>query len=107
MEAALAIIEQCHDNELAEMIKLFARAKKVFRENSNEVSIVVEKENGLVAMAVDAIESVEHFLEGSVEPAPETFGGEPETEFVKLTGRRKKDEAVVLVLDTERVLTYH
>ncbi len=107
MEGAFRIIEACRDNELAEMIKLFDRAKKVYRENSHEVSIVVEKDKGLVAMAVDNIESVEHFLEGTVEQAPETFGGEPETEFVKLTGRRKKDEAVVLILDTEKVLNYH
>ena len=105
-DAAMQIIDECRDNELAAMIKLFDRAKKVYRANSNEVSIVVEKGSSLVAMAVDTIESVEHFAEDSIEDAPETFGGDAETEFVLHTGRRKKDEAVVLVLDTEKVLTF-
>lgn len=104
LNSALKIIEECRDNELAEMVELFAGVKKVYRENNNEVAIVIKHGRDSVALAVDTVESVEHFEEGSIEDAPDTFGNEKETEFVKLTGRSKKDGSVILVLDTDKIL---
>lgn len=101
-EAALNVIEGCRNKELAEMIRLFDKAKKTFRHNSNEVALVIERQRNLVALAVDKIESVEHLKEQSMSEAPETFGGDHETELVKYTARRK-DGSVVLILDLEKL----
>lgn len=101
-EAALKVIESCRNKELAELIRLFDKAKKIFRQNSNEVAVVIEHQRNLVALAVDKIESVEHLNEQSLDEPPETFGGDRETELVRYTARRK-DGSVVLVLDLEKL----
>lgn len=104
LNGALKIIEQCRENELAEMVSLFEKARKNYRENNNEVSVVLEVNNNLFAFAVDTIESVESLTEGSIESAPDTYGGNLETELVKYTGRRKKDGEVVFILDTDMIV---
>jgi purine-binding chemotaxis protein CheW len=101
-ETALKVIESCRNKELAELIRLFDKAKKIFRQNSNEVAVVIEHQRNLVALAVDKIESVEHLNEQSLDEPPETFGGDRETELVRYTARRK-DGSVVLVLDLEKL----
>lgn len=105
LNGALKIIEQCRENELAELVSLFEKARKNYRENNNEVSIVLEVENNLFAFAVDTIESVESFTEGTIEHAPETFGGNLETELVEYTGRRKKDGEVVFILNIDEIVS--
>jgi len=99
------MITECHDQELAQMITLFAQVKQYYRTQNREISVVLEHQRKLVAMAVDAIESVEHFEEGSVMEAPSTLSVAEKTSIVSLTGRRKHNGFMVLILDAERIIS--
>lgn len=101
---AYKLIQECHNKELAQMITLFAQAKQYYRTQNREVALVLEHQGKLVAMAVDSIESVEHFEEGSMAEAPSTFAGAEETRFVTLTGRRRHNSSTVLILDAEQIV---
>lgn len=101
---AYKLIEECHDRELARMITLFGQAKKYYRTQNREVSLVLEHQGKPVALAVDSIESVEHFEEGSMAEAPPTFAAEDETWVVTLTGRRKQNGSTVLILDAAQIV---
>ena len=103
-DRAFELIELCRDKELAQMIILFAQTKEYYRTQNREVSVVLEHQRKLVALAVDSIESVEHFEEGSMAEAPTTFAGAEETRFVTMTGRRKHNGSTVLILDAEQVV---
>jgi len=104
MAGALSLVEECHDKELAQMISLFGQAKHYYRTQNREVAIVLERQRRQIALAVDAIEAVEHFEEGSITEAPSTSAGAHETRFVTQTGRRKQCGSTVLILDTARVV---
>lgn len=106
MAGAYKLIEECHEKELAQMITLFAQTKEYYRTQNREVSVVLEHQGKLVAMAVDSIESVEYFEEGSMAEAPSTFSASAaeEIRFVTLTGRRKHNGSTVLILDTEQIV---
>ena len=104
MAGAYKVIEDCRDKELAQMITLFAQTKEYYRTQNREVSVVLEHQGKLVAVAVDSIESVEHFEEGSMAEAPSTFAGAEEPRFVTLTGRRKQNGSTVLILDAEQIV---
>lgn len=105
MAGAYKVIEDCHEKELAQMITLFAQTKEYYRTQNREVSVVLEHQGKLVAVAVDSIESVEHFEEGSMAEAPSTFAGaEEESRFVALTGRRKQNGSTVLILDAGQIV---
>lgn len=103
-EGARKIIKECHENELALMITLFAQVKDHYRTQNREAALVLEHQRKLVAVAVDSIESVEHFEEGSMAEAPSTFSNAEETPFVTYTGRRKQDGATVLILNVQQVV---
>lgn len=103
VDAACKVIEECHNKELAEMIKLFASVKEKYRANSNEVSIVTETDNGVIAITVDAVESIEHFDNESIEDAPETIKERDGTGLVNLIAKRKTDKAVILILDMDKI----
>lgn len=105
LAGALKLIEECRDQELAQMIELFDHARQYYRTQNREVAIVLEYQRTLIAMAVDSIESVEHFERESIAEAPPTFAGAQETRFITLTGRRKQNGSTVLILDTERLLS--
>lgn len=98
------LIEECRSKELAEMITLFAQAKQYYRTQNREVLIVLEYQRRLVAIAVDSIDGVEHFEEGSIAEAPSSLGGAKETQFVIQTARRKQNNSTVLILDTEKII---
>lgn len=102
---AYKLIEECHDRELAQMITLFGQAKEYYRTQNREVSLVLEHHRKLVALAVDSIEAVEHFEEGSMAEAPPAFAAAAEeNKFVTLTGRRKHNGSTVLILDAEQIV---
>jgi chemotaxis signal transduction protein len=103
LDAACKVIEECHDNELAEMIKLFASVKKAYRAKSNEVSIVVESDTGNLAITVDDVESIEHFTDDNMEDTPDGIKENDDTGFVKKIAKRKIDKAVILILDMEEI----
>jgi len=99
------LIEECRDKELAQMIILFAQTKEYYRTQNREVSVVLEHQRKLVALAVDSIEAVEHFEEGSMAEAPSTFAATAEeNRFVTLTGRRKHNGSTVLILAAEQIV---
>ena len=102
---AYKLIEECHDKELAQMIALFGQAKEYHRTQNHEVSLVLEHQGKLVALAVDSIEAVEHFEEGSMAEAPPAIvAAAEENRFVTLTGRRKQNGSTVLIFDAEQVV---
>ena len=105
---AYKLIELCRDKELAQMIALFGQTKEYYRTQNHEVSLVLEHQGKLVALAVDSIEAVEHFEEGSMAEAPSALAAaDEENRFVTMTGRRKQNGSTVLILDTEQIVGNH
>lgn len=102
-EAALARIEETRERELAAMLHLFEALRQQIRESMTDISVVVESETSVAAFAVDAVESVEYL-------DPETFQEvdaaltNGASGLLLGTARRKRDDAVVLVLSPEALL---
>lgn len=102
-EAALARIEETRSRELAAMLHLFEALRQQIRESMTDISVVVESATNVAAFAVDAVESVEYL-------DPETFQEvdaaltNGASSLVLGTARRKRDDAVVLVLSPEALL---
>jgi purine-binding chemotaxis protein CheW len=102
-DAALARIEETRNGELSAMLHLFEALRQQIRESLTDISVVVESANTVGAFAVDAVESVEYLDPETFQPvdAALTHGAE---DVLLGTARRKRDDAVVLVLSPEALL---
>jgi len=104
IEQAHRIIEQCRDNELSVMIRLFAEIRKAYVESSREICLVFTSGSRHVAVAVDSIESVERLADESFKELPAVLHGEGDRhDVVFSTGKRRKRDELVLLLDHARI----
>jgi len=103
LDDACKVIEECHDNELTEMIRLFTSMKKTYRAKRNEVTIVVESNTGNLAITVDNVESIEHFTDENMEDAPDAIQENDGTGLVAKIAKRKTGKAVILILNMEKI----
>ncbi len=104
MDEAHAIIDQCRDNEMAEMISLFAKIKVAYRENNREIALVLIHGDSSFAIAADSVESIEHLSEdvsdaARIDGITLTDGG-----LVNSIGRRKNHDVLVQILDHTRLM---
>lgn len=103
-EQALALIENCRNGDFATMQKLFSDFRKFMRElAATEIAIVLENVNRRIAVAVDAVESVEMLAENSVEEMPEILR-QKENSLGSFVARRKKSNHIVYLIDTQRII---
>ena len=103
-DTAYRIIEECRGKELSEMLELFDAIRTEYRQSTNEITLVLEHASKLFALAIDSIESVEQLKEDSIEDAPETFDMNHQEGVVQFSGRRKKDDSLVFILNTPKIM---
>lgn len=95
-------LESTRERELATMIRLFAQLRKQISDSLREICIVVDYGQSSTAFAVDAVESIEHFEEDTFQDVDgKTVTGES---LILCFARRKKDNGVVSMLDTQALL---
>ena len=101
-DEAMAIIEKTRNTELAKMIDLFDAAKILIKERKRELAIVIEIDGKKAAMAVDAVESIEHLNPEINEKMSITQVGMKDGLIEKISQRTKND-TMVMVLDVENL----
>jgi chemotaxis signal transduction protein len=101
-DGAMALIEKTRNTELARMIDLFDEARAIIRERKRELAIVVEIKGTKVAMAVDAVESIEHLNQEIDEKMSMPQVGLHD-QIIEKISQRTKDDKMVVVLNLENL----
>ena len=101
-DGAMALIEKTRSTELARMIDLFDEARSLIRERKRELAIVIEIKGKKVAMAVDAVESIEHLNQEMDERMSMPQVGLHDGIIEKIS-QRTKDDKMVVVLNLENL----
>lgn len=100
---ALALIENTRDGDLAAMQKLFGDFRRLMNELAETEIAIVLANMGRVAVAADAIESVEMLAEESAGEMPVALrqGEKPVAPYV---GKRKKTNEIIYLIDPSRIV---
>ena len=101
-DGAMALIEKTRKTELARMIDLFDEARAIIRERRRELAVVIEIKGTKVAMAVDAVESIEHLNQEIDERMSMPQVGLQDGIIEKIS-QRTKDDKMVVVLNLENL----
>jgi purine-binding chemotaxis protein CheW len=99
-EGAGAAIERARRGELSTMIALFNNLQELVRETRQEIVVVLQSEDGTLAVAVDEAVAVEKFEREKVGPLPMNCADA----VIAQCGRRGENEPMVLMVATERLL---
>lgn len=102
-EAAEQLIRETREGALAKMLTLFADLRELVRHAGRETAVILQ--NGkMFAISIDLAESIEKLQPGSIEevPAAVPIAG---NSVVKRFGKRAKNGAVVLIIETDRLMT--
>ena len=101
-EGAFQIIDQTKTNELARMIQLFEEARTLLTEDQKEIALILEKEDRLVALAIDSVETIEKLSPADIEDLPQmiTTGGNKE---ISALGKREKEQGLVQLLEINHI----
>jgi chemotaxis signal transduction protein len=104
-DQALSMIEKTRDGDFAVMRNLFGKFLVLMQEQvRTEIALVLaNQDQKLVAVAVDAIESVEMLADGSVEDMPQGLQHK-ENLFTPHVAKRKKRGDIVFLLDLNRLI---
>ncbi len=97
-DRAHEVIERARKGPFERMLNLFTELIEAIRKSHFEIALVLDKDGVNIALAVDAVESVELLEPGTVEDLPGTYQGKKETILTKI-GRRKGDNDSVIILD--------
>jgi chemotaxis signal transduction protein len=102
-EAAIKIIEETRNKELAAMIKLFDEARETLREYMREIVVVLSLIDTHVALTVDQAMTVETLNKESFSEAvvSEYSTGD---QLLAATARRKNTDELVLLFDAEHLM---
>ena len=103
-DEALAMIEKTRGGDFVTMRKLFESFLKLMQElTKTEIAMVLADPNQRIAVAVDAIESVEMLAEDSVQEMPDVPRQEGNA-LAPYVAKRKKTGDVVYLLDAHRFI---
>jgi purine-binding chemotaxis protein CheW len=100
---AQALIERTRTTALAALLPLFAELSRLIDETDREVCVVLGTGVKRVAVAVDAVESVERFAAGS-ETSLDHVPGLSASGLAQSIGRRAHGNGLVTILDIDRLL---
>ena len=73
-EESLAVIRECRNTTLAQMLRLFDGSAEEFREGSRELALVIEHKGETIAIAVDSAEAIESIGANDISEIADTFG---------------------------------
>ncbi|NOX25771.1 MAG: hypothetical protein GXP59_06615 [Deltaproteobacteria bacterium] len=103
-DKAMRLISDTRDNELAEMINLFAQFTSITKEQAQkEITIILEDDKARTAIAVDSIITVEKLAEGSIESLPD-FGCTNDASLTTGVAKGAKDNELIFLLDAEAII---
>jgi len=102
-EDAIALLEETRSGTLAILVGLFADTISLIRTNTKEISVVLESLDHHMAATVDRVESVEELKPGTRQNISEAMGMTYD-EYISGVARRKRDDAIVLLLDPVKIL---
>lgn len=102
-QQALDLIEKARETHMAKILDIFEELTNTLCIVSQEVAIVVEHDNTVIALTVDSVEGVESLAEGSLENLPGDTGSEGNYIITKLARRRSNNEPV-LIPDLGRII---
>jgi purine-binding chemotaxis protein CheW len=88
---------------LNRLIDTFAETYVLLRDQSREITVVLNDGRRTFGVAVDSIQSVERLPASGVSPVSDVGGGLTQ-EFVTAIGRRGKDNSLVMILDGRRLM---
>lgn len=103
VDHAYGMIQRTRDGALARMVELFSEVRQAVKKTRREIAMVMERGGRDVALAVDAVESVEMIDPATIEAAHESITGAAD-QFVTQVGRRAENDQMVLILDLTSVL---
>lgn len=102
-DRALELLAETRSRELSSMIGLFESLRDLTREVQRETAVIFTISGSVFAGSVDSAVSVEKLAPGTVAPLP-AGAGAGDNSLVQRTGRRAKDNGLVLILEADRVL---
>ncbi len=88
---------------LDDFIKAAEGLRTGVRNAHPQIAVVLEQAGRILAVAVDAVESIERLKEGTFEDLPGSLDGLT-ADLTRSVARRAKDDGIVLVLDLEALL---
>lgn len=94
-DQALSVIEKTRTTDLARMIELFDQARVTLATECREIAIVVEYQDSMTAIAVDAVETIERIPAEQVDTVAKSLG----TDCVSGIARRTGDRGIAHLLD--------
>ncbi|HTQ58002.1 MAG TPA: hypothetical protein VMI94_26235 [Bryobacteraceae bacterium] len=102
-EQAQQVIARTRDGLLSGMVKLFAELRDLVRSEQRETAMVLAQGNKLLGVTVDAAQSIERLLDGSIEEisplVPIARDG-----VVRRHARTAKANDVILLVETDRLM---
>lgn len=94
-EDAHELIDTTSKNELMLMVGLFSEIKEAVREaGRRRIAMVLETENGTIALDIDEVVAVEHIY--NIEDAPKN---ESSSIGISRIGRRDKDDGLIMLME--------
>ncbi len=102
-EGAVALIDHTRGTVLSKLVTLFAEVREIVRKSHTEIAVVLERQGRVVALTVDAVDSVETLAPGSAEDMAGSYG-DLAVNLIDQIGRRQEGGAMVLLLDVGQLL---
>ena len=102
IDEAVKILEMAKTTDLALLLRLFRLLGEQISDAMREICLVLEVNGSAAAFSVDAVESIERFRAGAFQDPDVTT--DANRDMVLCFARRTKDESVVTVLNTEKLV---
>ena len=84
------------------MIQLFEEARTLLTNDQKEIALILENNNKYIALAVDAIETIEKIFTADIEDLPPLIAT-GENEYISALGKRKERQELVQILDVKHI----
>lgn len=100
LEAAVALISDHRNRELAALVKLFAESRQILADGNREVAIVLARGNECVAFSADMVEAAETIPAENIEPLSVVLSN-LNNQLLCRVGKRLKTNQTILIFDDE------
>ena len=100
---ALNLIVDTKNGDLAEMVRLFAEARSLLKEEIREIALILEWKEVSMAVSVDSVETVERLPESEIESLPRSIC-KLNNDCIGGFGKRSSGESLVQLMDVGKVV---
>jgi chemotaxis signal transduction protein len=102
-DAALNLINNRRNRELAGLIRLFDESRRVLRDLHREMAIVLSSPHGWMCLTADAVEAVEKIEPASIESFPSLIKSQRQPSWAGLAKRTGSNETILLLSEEHLV----